>query len=146
MEALATYGLIGLFIAAFVAGTLIPFNSEIVLSAVLVAGADLTTALIVATVGNTLGGLVTYYMGHIGKPEWLEKYGKIKHEKLVEIQPQLNRYGPAAATLSFVPGLGNVIILGLGFFRIAPFWSFIFMTFGKLARYAVWGYATDLVI
>jgi len=146
MEALATYGLIGLFIAAFVAGTLIPFNSEIVLSAVLIAGADLMTALVVATIGNSLGGLVTYYMGHIGKPEWLEKYGKVKHEKLVEIKPQLNRYGPAAATLSFVPGLGNVIILGLGFFRIAPFWSFLFMTFGKLARYAVWGYMTDLVI
>ena len=51
------------------------------------------------------------------------------------ILPRLNRYGPMMATLSFVPLLGNIIILGLGFFRISPVMTTIFMFVGKLARY-----------
>jgi len=69
--------------------------------------------------------------------EWIEKYAKVKPEKIHAILPKLERYGPIAATLSFVPIIGDVVILGLGFFRISPVLTLIFMTIGKFARYLV---------
>jgi membrane protein YqaA with SNARE-associated domain len=87
----------------------------------------------VATVGNTLGGISIYYLGYLGKMEWIEKYAKVKKEKIHAILPKLERFGALAATLSFVPIIGVVVILALGFFHISPFLTILFMTIGKLA-------------
>jgi len=91
--------------------------------------------LIAATAGNTLGGISIYYLGHLGKMEWIEKYAKVKREKIQAILPNLGKFGAVAATLSFVPIIGDIVILALGFFRISPFLTFFFMIIGKVARY-----------
>ncbi len=131
------YGFIGLFLAGFLSGSIFPFNSESVLSLLIYSGFDVTSSLVVATAGNTLGGISIYYLGYLGKVEWIEKYGKVKQEKIHAILPRLNRYGSLAASLSFVPIIGDVVILGLGFFRISPFFTILFMALGKIARYLV---------
>lgn len=56
-------------------------------------------------------------------------------EKIRAILPKLKKYGPLAALLSFVPVIGDVLILGLGFFRISPKLTLMFMFIGKAARY-----------
>ena len=129
------YGLIGLFLAAFLSGSVVPFNSEAVLSLMIYSGFNVTSSLISATLGNTLGGLSIYYMGYLGKLEWIEKYAKVKPEKIHAILPKLQKYGPIAATLTFVPIIGDVFILALGFFRISPILTVLFMIFGKIIRY-----------
>jgi membrane protein YqaA with SNARE-associated domain len=131
------YGFIGLFLAGFLSGSIFPFNSESVLSLLIYSGFDVTSSLVVATAGNTLGGISIYYLGYLGKIEWIEKYGKVKQEKIHAILPRLNRFGSLAASLSFVPIIGDVVILGLGFFRISPFFTIVFMALGKIARYLV---------
>ena len=131
------YGLFGLFLAGFLSGSVFPFNSESVLSLLIYSGFDVVSCLVVATAGNTLGGISIYYLGYLGKMEWIEKYAKVKPEKIHAILPRLNRYGSLAASLSFVPIIGDVVILGLGFFRISPFLTILFMTIGKFARYLV---------
>ena len=131
------YGFIGLFLAGFLSGSIFPFNSESVLSLLIYSGFDVTSSLVVATAGNTLGGISIYYLGYLGKVEWIEKYGKVKQEKIHAILPRLNRYGSLAASLSFVPIIGDVVILGLGFLRISPFFTILFMALGKIARYLV---------
>ena len=131
------YGLFGLFLAGFLSGSVFPFNSESVLSLLIYSGFDVVSCLVVATAGNTLGGISIYYIGYLGKMEWIEKYAKVKPEKIHAILPRLNRYGSLAASLSFVPIIGDVVILGLGFFRISPFLTILFMTIGKFARYLV---------
>ena len=98
-------------------------------------GFDVMSSLAVATAGNTLGGISIYYLGYLGKMEWIEKYAKVKPEKIRAILPKLERWGALTATLSFVPIIGDVLILGLGFFRISPFFKLFFMTIGKIARY-----------
>lgn len=125
----------GLFVSGFLAGTVIPFNSESVLSVLILSGLDIMSCLAVVTIGNMLGGMTTFYLGYLGNWDWIEKYGKVKQEKVVAILPRLNKYGPFMATLSFVPLLGNLIILGLGFFRISPVMTTLFMFLGKIARY-----------
>jgi membrane protein YqaA with SNARE-associated domain len=140
------YGLLGLFISGFLAGTVVPFSSEAVLSVLLLNGFDWIDCLVVATVGNLIGGVITYYMGWLGKWEWVEKYWRIPRKKIEATKIKLDRYGALLATLSFVPGLGNVLVLGLGFFRISPALSVLFMFAGKVARYLVWGYATQMFV
>jgi membrane protein YqaA with SNARE-associated domain len=131
------YGLFGLFLAGFLSGSVFPFNSESVLLLLIYAGFDTISSLAAATAGNTIGGISIYYLGYLGKMEWIEKYAKVKPEKIHAILPRLKRYGSLAASLSFVPIVGDVVILGLGFFRINPFFTLFFMMLGKIARYLV---------
>ena len=130
------YGLIGLFLAGFLSGSIFPFNSEAVLTVLILAGFNVLSCLIVATLGNMLGGVSIYYLGYLGNMKWIEKYGKVKEEKIQAILPKLKRYGPILASLSFVPVIGDVVILALGFFRIFPVITTIFMFIGKVSRYA----------
>ena len=129
------YGLFGLFVAGFLSGSVFPFNSEAVLTLLIYSGFDVGSSLAVATAGNTLGGISIYYLGFLGKMEWIEKYAKVKPEKIHAILPKLQRYGALAASLSFVPFIGDVVILALGFFRISPFFTLFFMMIGKALRY-----------
>ena len=129
------YGLFGLFIAGFLSGSIFPFNSEAVLTLLIYSGFDVVSSLVAATAGNMLGGISIYYLGYLGKMEWIEKYAKVKKEKIHAILPKLERFGAMAATLSFVPIIGDLVILALGFFRISPFLTIFFMIIGKVARY-----------
>jgi membrane protein YqaA with SNARE-associated domain len=129
------YGLFGLFLAGFLSGSVFPFNSEAVLSILILSGFNAISCLIVATLGNLLGGISIYWLGYLGNMKWIEKYGRVKEEKIQAILPRLNRYGPIIATLSFVPVIGDVIILALGFFRISPLFTTLFMFIGKAGRY-----------
>jgi membrane protein YqaA with SNARE-associated domain len=83
-----------------------------------------------------LGGISIYYLGYLGNMHWIEKFTKVKEEKIRSVLPKLNKFGPPIAFLSFVPIIGDVVILGLGFFRISPVLTSLFMLAGKVARYA----------
>lgn len=135
VEFLQHYGLAGLFFAGFLSGSILPFNSEAVMSVLILAGVNSLSCIIVATAGNTLGGLSIFYLGYLGRIEWIEKYGKVKMSKIHSILPKLQKYGPISALLSFVPIIGDILILGLGFFRISPKLTMLFMFIGKTARY-----------
>ena len=146
VDFLQQYGLWGLFLAGFLSGSVLPFNSEAVMSVLILAGVNITSSIIVATAGNTLGGITIFYLGYLGKMEWIEKYGKVKMEKIHAINPKLQKYGPLSALLSFVPVIGDVLILGLGFFRISPKLTLIYMFIGKLARYWLLAQTLQLVL
>jgi membrane protein YqaA with SNARE-associated domain len=135
VDFLLQYGLFGLFLAGFLSGSVLPFNSEAVMSVLILAGVNITSCIAVATIGNTLGGISIFYLGYLGKIEWIEKYGKVKMDKIHAINPRLQKYGPLSALLSFVPIIGDVLILGLGFFRISPKLTMLYMFIGKFARY-----------
>jgi len=130
------YGYWGLFFAAFLSGTVVPFSSEVVLAAGLYSGMDPLTSLIVAIIGNWIGGYTTFWIGHLGKLDWIEKYFRVKHEKLLEWEGTVNKYGAYFAILGWLPILGNVILLALGFFHARPIPSAWWMFVGKTARYA----------
>lgn len=135
VDFLQQYGLWGLFLAGFLSGSILPFNSEAVMTVLMLAGLNGLSCMVVATLGNTLGGISIFYLGYLGRIEWIEKYGKVKMEKIHAILPKLQKYGPISALLSFVPIIGDVLILGLGFFRISPKLTLIYMLIGKFARY-----------
>ena len=67
MEFLQEWGYIGLFLGTFMAATIIPFSSEILVTGILVAGGDYIATFIISTAGNWLGGLTSYWLGYLGK-------------------------------------------------------------------------------
>lgn len=134
----AEWGYFGLFLASFLAATVLPFSSEIVFSALVLAGMNLWGCTIAATIGNFLGGLSCYYLGYLGNVEWIEKYLKIKKEKVERLQNWLNGKGSAMAFFVFLPGVGDIIAVALGFLRANVYAVALFMFAGKLIRYIVW--------
>jgi membrane protein YqaA with SNARE-associated domain len=130
-EALAVY--FGLFGSSFLAATILPMQSEAILLGVLIYGYDPTLALVVASLGNVLGGCTNYFLGYFGN----KKIIKRKNEKFEKWKPYVIKYGPLTAFFSWVPIFGDLILIFLGYSKI-PFWSvFVFMFFGKVLRYLI---------
>lgn len=122
-----TASLLSLFTSSFLAATLLPGGSEAVLFAVLKDYPDsLWTALALATLGNTLGGMVSFYMGYA-----LPQTQQLKHVDT------LRRYGTPALLLSWVPLIGDALCLAAGWLRLNGWQAALFMAIGKFARYWV---------
>lgn len=134
-QLLIEWGLPGLFIAAMLAGSIVPFSSEVVLVALIKLGLNPIHCLIAATLGNTLGGMTCYFMGHLGKVDWIEKYFKVKKEKIDKMTRFLQGKGALMAFFAFLPGLGEVISIALGFMRSNIWMTTLSMLIGKLLRY-----------
>ena len=138
MESLVEYGYIGLFIGAFLAATVIPFSSDAQMVALLALGGDPVVCVAVATLGNWLGGLSSYGLGYMGKWSWIEKYLKVKEETLVKQKKRVDKYGASLAFFSWLPGIGDVLAIALGFYKVSFRKSAIFMLIGKGARFIMW--------
>jgi membrane protein YqaA with SNARE-associated domain len=139
MTSLADLGYWGLFIGSFIAATVLPFSSEVLLLVLLAYGYDLTTCLAVATLGNWLGGMTGYGLGYLGKTDWIERWFRISHEKVMKLQQRVERYGSAIAFFSWLPFIGDPLTVALGFFRVSLTKTALFMFIGKLFRYVLWG-------
>ena len=90
MEWLLDLGYFGLFIGALLAATIIPFSSDFLLVGMLAAGGNVVVTVIVASLGNWAGGMISYWMGHAGRWEWIERWFKVKPETR-EKQKSTNR-------------------------------------------------------
>ena len=138
MEYLQELGYIGLFTGCFLAATVIPFSAEFLLIGALLAGCNPITTYIVATVGNSLGSLTSYFMGYLGKWEWIEKWLHVSREKLERQKAKIDKYGPILAFLCWLPFIGDVFAIGLGFYRLNFVKCITFIFLGKAARFGVW--------
>jgi len=121
-----TASILSLFISSFLAATLLPGGSEVAFFAVLRAYPDtLWYALILASIGNTLGGMVTFGMGWL-----LPQTQQLKHVE------KLRRYGTPSLLLAWAPLIGDALCLTAGWLRLNPWQAALFMAIGKFARYA----------
>jgi membrane protein YqaA with SNARE-associated domain len=114
-----------LFVSSFLAATLLPGGSEVVLFGVLKTDAQLYwPALVVATVGNTLGGMSSYLIGRI-----------VPRQRSLKGLAWLQRYGSPVLLAAWVPVIGDPLCVAAGWLRINPWLSTLFMACGKFARY-----------
>lgn len=126
--------LLSLFISSFLAATLLPGGSEVVLISVLKLYPELFwPALLLGTLGNTLGGMVSFGMGRL-----LPQTHKLKHVEKIQ------RYGTPALLLAWVPLLGDALCLAAGWLRLNPWHAALFMAIGKFARYWIIAIATQI--
>lgn len=138
MDFLIEYGYIGLFIGAFLAATILPMSSDVLLVGLLAVGANPYIAVPVASIGNWLGGLTSYWLGRAGKWEWLERYCKVKRETIEKHQHNVARYGSLLAFFTWLPFIGDVMAIALGFYRIDWRKTTVFMLIGKSLRFVMW--------
>ena len=145
LDFLAGYGCWGLFLASFLAATIVPLSSEAVLSLVLYSGAAPFLCWFSATLGNVLGALMCYWIGRLGKIEWMERYLKISYDKLQKAVAWMRNKGSVLAIFTFLPIVGDLIAVALGYMRSNLLWVIIFTFLGKGLRYFVWMLMHDFV-
>jgi len=138
IDLLAGWGYIGLFIGSFVAATVVPFSSDILLVGILMAGGDPVLSLLWATSGNWLGGLTSFAIGWAGRWEWIEKWFRVKLETLERQKSKVDRYGALLAFMTWLPFVGDVFAIAIGFYKLNPWKCSIYMLLGKASRFAVW--------
>ncbi len=139
MEWLVDWGYLGLFVSAFVGATIFPFSSEVVLVAILTQpSANPYIAIACATAGNWIGGLTTYYVGHLGRWDWMERYLGVKYTTLEAQRSTIERWGALAALMTWVPAVGDILAVALGFYRIDFKSCALYMFIGKCARFIFW--------
>lgn len=124
-------GLTSVFIISFISATLLPLGSEPAVFAVIKANPAMFWPVIAtATLGNTLGGAVDYWMGYRAK----QAFAKERKSRWFH---WLERHGAKTMLLSWVPGIGDPLCTLAGWLKL-PFWpSLAYMMAGKLGRYLV---------
>lgn len=129
-------GLPGLFLASFLAATIVPFNSDAVLFAMALGPWSSLSLWAVASAGNTLGGMTSYGLGRMGDLDRMARWLRVDPVKALRWRDRIARYGAWAALLTWLPFVGDVIAIALGLGR-APAWPVALLMFvGKAARYA----------
>lgn len=133
--ALPQVGLSAVFMVAFVSATLLPLGSEPAVFALVKLNPEMFwPAVLIATLGNTLGGIVTWCLG------WLARRGteKVTHHPAntnTRALRWLQRFGAKACLLSWLPIVGDPLCAVAGWLRL-PFWPCVaYMAAGKFARY-----------
>lgn len=131
--ALPEFGLSTVFIVSLISATLLPLGSEPAVFGLVKLNPDLFWAAVcVATVGNTIGGAISWWMGYGAEV----LYERLQHKRFENRAiAWLNRFGPKACLLSWLPGVGDPLCAVAGLLKM-PFWPCVaYMAVGKFARY-----------
>jgi membrane protein YqaA with SNARE-associated domain len=141
MSDLAALG--GLFAAAFIAATILPAQSEVVLVSLLAAGTHSPVLLVVvASIGNVLGALVNWALGRAVDRFRDRRWFPVSPAALDQASGWYRRWGRWSLLLSWAPFGGDALTVAAGVLR-EPLWSFIaLVSLAKTARYVVLTAAT----
>tara|TARA_R110002111_G_scaffold110359_1_gene169823 strand:+ start:10230 stop:10667 length:438 start_codon:yes stop_codon:yes gene_type:complete len=133
-ELVESYGTLGLFVSSFVSSTLAPGGSEAVLVYLIHENKKhWFYYVLVASCGNTLGALTTYYMAYFASTKFAAKINNKKN--FAKAQTLIERYGSAALLLSWLPLIGDVLCLAAGWVKLNFIKSLSFIMLGKFLRY-----------
>ena len=146
IDFLINWGYWGMLVSAFLAGSFIPFSSEVVMSGLQAAGLDPIPLVIYGSIGNVLGSLFNYGVGRLGKMEWIEKYLHVKKEKLDQAERFMAGRGAWMGFFAFIPILGSAITIVLGLTRANIIISTISITIGKVLRYVLLVYGLSFIV
>ena len=133
--ALPEYSLSTVFLVSFISATLLPMGSEPVVFGLIQLNPELFWQVIaMATFGNTLGGAVDWWMGYAAQRVAQKYTHSPMHLKALD---WLERLGPKACLLAWLPGVGDPLCAVAGWLRL-PFWPCLaYMAVGKFVRYVV---------
>ena len=136
LELLVSYGPWGMFLSAFLAGSILPFSSETVMVALVAVGVNPWLLLLTASAGNSLGGITCYSLGLIASPEWLQRTFRIKDKYMQRARALVHRWGFWMGLLCWLPLLGEALLITLGIMRSRPLLTNLMMILGRTLRYA----------
>ncbi len=131
--ALPQYGLVTVFVVCLVSATLVPVGSEFAVIGLVKLNPELFwPAIVVATLGNTIGGAISWWTGY-GAEVLFER---MKHQKVeARALKWLEGFGAKACLLAWLPVVGDPLCAVAGWLRL-PFWPCVgYMAIGKFGRY-----------
>lgn len=133
--AIPQFGLLTVFIVSLVSATLLPMGSEFAVIGLVKLNPELFwPAVLVATLGNTIGGATSWWIGYAAEVLYEKVQSKRFESKAIA---WLNRLGPKACLLSWLPGVGDPLCAVAGLLKM-PFWPCVlYMAIGKFLRYVV---------
>jgi len=140
MDYFTELGYLGLFLASFLAATILPLSSEVVLSILLLSKLNPILLVAVATVGNVLGAFTNYAIGFWGSKAFVRKVLKIPEGEFIKAEERFKKYGLISLLFAWVPLIGDALTVVAGVLRINIVWFFILVASGKLIRYVVVSY------
>lgn len=144
---LMEWGYLGVFLGTLLASSFLPFPSSIVfVFCITEAHLNPFVTIISATAGNTCGSLIIFFIGRQGKLRWLCTYARIKPQKLRRFIKKSQKWGPPMASLSFIPGFGQTVVVALGLLHCDFLKTATFIMLGKLIRYVLFALVTLGVI
>lgn len=135
MDFFTELGFIGLFISAFLAATILPLSSEIVVAGLLVQDFSPMMVVLIATLGNVLGSLTNYGLGYWASLGLIKKWVKMTEEEFVKAEHRFQKYGIVALLFAWVPVIGDPLTVMAGILRIHLGWFILLVTAGKFCRY-----------
>lgn len=130
------YGYWGMGILSFLSGSVLPIASEILLLFFLNLGLSAVWLTVVATVGNTFGGISCFMLGYLTNKNTVQKVLRIPEKRMKRADIMIQKYGYWTAALSFVPAIGEVLLVVLGIMRVNKYKVITVMFLGKFVRYA----------
>jgi len=130
-----------LFSSALISSTLFPGGSEALLLYRLHDGADPIHTVVIATIGNVLGSLITYGMGRLGNSALRRKWLHISAQQTERAERWFNRYGHPSLILAWLPIVGDPLCLVAGLMRSSLISFIVLVSIGKLGRYAFLAWA-----
>jgi membrane protein YqaA with SNARE-associated domain len=137
IQLLISYGCWGMLISAFLAGSVLPFSSEVVMLGLQATGVPAHELLIWGSIGNVAGSMLNFFIGRLGKREWIHTYLHVKEEKLLRAEHFVERYGASIGFFAFIPILGSAITVALGYMRANPVYTLTAIAIGKVLRYVI---------
>ena len=140
MEYFTELGPIGLFIAAFLAATVLPLSSEIVLSALLLNGLSPPVLVVIATTGNVLGSVTNYALGYWASLVVVKKWLRMSEDDFLRAEQRFHKYGMFALCFAWLPIIGDPLTVMAGVLRVRLHWFLILVTAGKFLRYVAISY------
>lgn len=143
---LLEYGYVGMFVAAFLSGSVVPFSSELVMFGLIQMGLDPWITVLFGTLGNTLGSMTCYWVGLLGNMRWVEKLFHVSPKQMARAERFVRGRGAWMAFFCFLPALGEAIAIVLGMMKARQWLVILSMTLGKWMRYAALIYTSEWIV
>lgn len=143
MEYFTELGYVGMFVSAFLAATILPLSSEVVLSALLITEVNdfsATSLVTVATIGNVLGSLLNYCLGLWLGSHVVKKWLKMSDDDFINAEQRFKKHGLLSLCFAWVPIIGDPLTVIAGVLRVNFVWFIVLVAIGKFLRYAVISY------
>ncbi len=129
-------GYLGLFLSAFLAATLVPVSSEVLLGAMVASQSfDARLLLLAASLGNTLGAVVNWGLGRFCLHWQDRRWFPVNRSNLERATRWYNRFGKWSLLLAWVPVIGDPLTFAAGVLRTNFLWFLLLVAIGKTGRY-----------
>jgi membrane protein YqaA with SNARE-associated domain len=128
--------LAGLFTSAFISSTIAPGGSEAVLAYIVSEGRyPIALIVIIATLGNTLGAMTTWWLGLLAAKK-LPVAGILSKQKQKALA-MVKRRGLWTLLFSWLPVIGDALCFAGGWLQLPLLPACLVILIGKLGRYAI---------